>query len=94
MNLAEDAMQRRRQAEAQLVSLQADLESARAQRVSSGDDRESDSAFQMRVLQELVQKQEDEIKEARHLKSHFRCVACARRLIELCHMPHWSSAQQ
>jgi len=46
------------------------------------------------VLQELVQKQEDEIKEARHLKSHFRCVACARRLIELCHMPHWSSAQQ
>lgn len=75
VKLAEDAAQRRRHAEAQVVSLQADLESASALRGSKGISEESDSAFQLRMLQDLVQRQEDEVKEARALKSHARCAA-------------------
>ena len=75
MKLAEDATQQRRQAEAQLVKLQADLEGASAQRGKAEDDAEADSAFQLRMLQDLVQRQEDEVREARALKSHARCAA-------------------
>ena len=74
--LAEGAAQRRRQAEAQAAALQAELEAARMQRSSRSDSDgggESATAFQLRMLQDLVQKQEDEVKEARRLKSHVRC---------------------
>ena len=72
VKLAEDSAQRRRHAEAQAVSLQADLEAVSAQRGSKGGSGESDSVFQLRMLQDLVQRQEDEVKEARALKSHAR----------------------
>ena len=76
VKLAEDAAQRRRHAEAQVVSLQADLESLSAARGSKGiSEEEGDNAFQLRMLQDLVQRQEDEVKEARALKSHARCGA-------------------
>lgn len=74
--LAEGAAQRRRQAEAQVAALQAELEAAHMQRSAQSDGDgggESATAFQLRMLQDLVQKQEDEVKEARHLKSHVRC---------------------
>ena len=74
--LAECAAQRRRRAEAQVAALQAELEAARMQQSAHSDgDRggESATAFQLRMLQDLVQKQEDEVKEARRLKSHVRC---------------------
>ena len=74
--LAEGAAKRRRQAEAQVAALQADVEAARMQQStrSNGDGGgESATAFQLRMLQDLVQKQEDEVKEARRLKSHVRC---------------------
>lgn len=72
VKLAEDAAQRRRHAEAQVVQLQADLEDASALRGRKKDDAEADSAFQLRMLQDLVQRQEDEVREARALKSHAR----------------------
>ena len=74
--LAEGAAQRRRQAEARAAALQAELEGAQMQRPTHSDgdgDGESATAFQLRMLQDLVQKQEDEVKEARRLKGHVRC---------------------
>ena len=72
VKLAEDASQRRRHAEAQVVKLQADLERTSTLRGKKGDDAEADSTFQLRMLQDLVQRQEDEVREARALKSHAR----------------------
>ena len=79
MKLAEDAAQRRRHAEAQLVKLQADLEGASTLRGDKKDNLEADSAFQLRMLQDLVQRQEDEVREARALKSHVRWAALSCR---------------
>ena len=85
--LAEDNLQRRRQADVQVATLQADLEDAHARRganAAGGSGGEPDSAFQLRMLQELLQKQEDEVKEARRLKAHVRCAASpARSVIRL-----------
>ena len=87
MKLAEDNLQRRRQADVQVATLQADLEHAHARRggnAAGGNGGEPDSAFQLRMLQELLQKQEDEVKEARRLKAHVRCAASpARSVIRL-----------
>ena len=74
--LAEGAAQRRRQAEAQAAALQVELEAARVRQYTRSDrdgGGESATAFQLRMLQDLVQKQEDEVREARRLKSHVRC---------------------
>lgn len=86
MKLAEDNLQHRRQADAQVATLQADLEDARARRGASGaggSGGEPESAFQLRMLQELLQKQEDEVKEARRLKAHVRCAASPARSVIL-----------
>ena len=82
VKLAEGAAQRRRHAEAQVVSLQADLEAVSAQRGSTGGSGEADSAFQLRMLQDLVQRQQDEVKEARALKSHagYQALSWTQRL--------------
>ena len=75
--LAEGAAQRRRQAEAQAAALQAELEAARLQRSTEDSDGdgggEAAAALQLRVLQDLLQQQEDEVMDARRLKSHVRC---------------------
>ena len=74
-------MQRRRQAEAKAVSLQADLSVAQSQRASGpADGGESHAEFQLRMLHDLMQRQEEEIQEARHLKSQVRCVRHGRKV--------------